>query len=135
MRSLLATLLLVSLPAVAAEPRSPQSACAGLTDRRMELVRELDVLGEKMKDRTATLVQLAEQDVQTVDLTSDPAEVVVVDLTSADPTNEEFAARVKSMERLQTELTELETKQAVLDGRLQRVTSTLVQTSCIAPRR
>lgn len=100
----------------------------------MELVRELAVLGDQVKEKTARLVELAEKDVKTVDLVVEE-EVEVVDLTKADPLDEEFAARVKAMQTLQRELTDLETKQAILDGRLQRVKSTLVQTSCIAPRR
>lgn len=133
-RHVATALLLLSLPALAAEGRKPQSACAGLTDRHLELVRELDELGGQVKDKTAKLVMLAEQDVKTVDLVSEETDVVV-DLTSADPTDAEFDARVKAMELLQSELTQLETKQAVLDGRLQRVKSTLVQTSCTASRR
>ena len=68
-------------------------------------------------------------------LAKEGLDVEVVDLTKADPLDEAFAARVKAMKTLQSELTELETKQAVLDGRLQRVKSTLVQTSCTPPRR
>lgn len=128
-----AALLLLALPAVAAEPKKP-SACEGLTDRRLELTRELGLLGAEITEKTSALVKLADLDVKTVDLSA-TTEAEVTDLTKADPQDAEYSVRVKQMQTLQDEIAALEAKQVSVDSRLQRVKSTLVQTSCSAPRK